>query len=78
MITLTLRPGGDETVVNNVADSIETICEETGCRMEWGDPSPETLSWNFFFRNERQEESVNAMLLDLTCDYPNQMVVVYS
>ena len=78
MITLTLRHGGFETVVNNVVNSIEMICEETGCRMEWGNSTSETLRWNFFFHNERQGECVNAMLLDLTRDYHNQMVVVYS
>lgn len=75
MVSLTLRHGGDENIVNDVASSIDTICEETGCRMEWGDPTNETLRWNFFFRDERQEECALSMLMDLENDYPYCVVV---
>jgi hypothetical protein len=34
MITLTLRHGDNEDIISDVASSIETICEKTGCRME--------------------------------------------
>jgi hypothetical protein len=64
MMSLTLRHGNDESVINDVASSIETICEEIGCRMEWGDPTPETISWNFFTRDECHEECAPAMTAD--------------
>lgn len=70
MMSLTLRHGNDESVINDVASSIETICEEIGCRMEWGDPTPETISWNFFTRDECHEECARSMLMDLVHDYP--------
>ena len=70
MISLILLHGGDENIVNGVASNIDVICEETGCRMEWGDPTEDYLRWNFFFRNQSQEESVLSMLKDLENDYP--------
>lgn len=70
MLTLTLRHGNDEEIITAITSSIDTICEETGCRMEWGDPTSETLRWNFFFRNDNQEECVRSMLMDLVYDYP--------
>lgn len=75
MMTLTLRHGNDESVINDVASSIEVICDETGCRMEWGDPTPETISWNFFCRTDRQEECAFSMLMDLENDYPYRVTV---
>lgn len=65
MMSLTLRHGNDESVINDVASSIEAICDETGCCMEWGLPTPETISWNFVTRDERHEECACSMLMDL-------------
>ena len=70
MITLTLCHKNDESLINDAAVSVNTICEETNCQMTWGDPTSETISWDFFTRNSRQEECVRSMLMDLVYDYP--------
>lgn len=75
MMTLTLRHGNDEDIIDDVASTIDMICEETGCRMEWGDPTPETISWNFFTRDARHEECVRSILMDLVHDYPDCVTV---
>ena len=69
MITLILRHGDNEDIISDVASSIETICEKTGCRMEWSNPTPEILRWDLFCRNERQEECARSMMMDLENDY---------
>lgn len=69
-LKLTLRHGDVESVIDEVSSSIDSICEITGCRMEWGDPTPETVSWEFYFKNENQEECTRSMLLDLVHDFP--------
>lgn len=75
MITLILRHGDAEDIIDDVTSTIETICEETGCRMEWCDPTPKTLRWDLFCRNERQEECARSMLMDLENDYSYCLVV---
>lgn len=87
-LTFTRVFGPCENYVNDhaehleIANSIETIVEETGCTMEWDDPSSYessvdrwSIGWLFSFRNENQEECARSMLEDLVRDYPNLLTL---
>ena len=48
MITLTLKHGNNEDIINSVLSTVEDICEEVDCNMVCGSSTPKTISWNFF------------------------------
>lgn len=64
-----------ESIIDEIIASIETIVEVSGCRMEWGDPTAESVCWELSFKNERQEESALSMVNDLILDYPESLTV---
>ena len=40
MITLTLKHGNNEDIINSVLSTVEDICEEVDCNMVWGSSTP--------------------------------------
>jgi hypothetical protein len=64
-----------EGIIDEIIASIETIVEVSGCRMEWGDPTAESVCWELSFKNERQEEATLSMVNDLILDYPGSLKV---
>jgi hypothetical protein len=70
MSNLTLNSEVDMSTIDEIALNIDTICEVTGCHMEWSEPTQTTVSWAFSFKNENQEECARSMLMDLIYDFP--------
>jgi hypothetical protein len=64
-----------ENIVNEIIGCIEAIVEVTGCHMEWGNPTAESVNWEFSFKNEQQEEVTLSMLNLVLIDYPEHLMV---
>lgn len=63
-------------IMNSILSDIETIVEETGCKMSFGDSRGDgTSQLTLSFRDERQEECVMSMLKDLVLDHPQNVTL---